>query len=158
VETGTYRGDTLVAVSDLFEQLHSVEIDPELHRLAVERFRGEPNVTLHLGDSGEIIHQIIRRYNEPILFWLDGHASGGETGTGKKYTPIVEELKAIANHPVKTHVILIDDAMDFGVEIDYPPLSKLKSITKIYPGFINEEHIIRITNLAGINPFCSPGK
>lgn len=149
VETGTYRGDTLVAVSDLFEELHSVEIDETLYRQATERFRGEPKIHLHQGDSGLVLLRIAANYREPILFWLDGHASGGDTGSGEKHTPILEELKVIMSHPVRSHVVLIDDAMDFGTEPDYPSLRKLRRITRSYPDFVVAEHIVRITSGLG---------
>lgn len=146
VETGTFRGDTLAAVADLFDELHSIEIDPTLHRCAVERFQGDSKFRIHLGDSGRVISEIIKQYDEPILFWLDGHASGGETGTGTKSTPIIAELAAISRHKTKSHVVLIDDAMDFGVELDYPTLDKLKKSAPDYPNFTVDQHIIRITS------------
>lgn len=149
VETGTYRGDTLAAVSELFAHLHSIEIDETLFNQACDRFHGNTKIRLHKGDSGDLLQDIISAYREPILFWLDGHASGGETGSGLKHTPIVEELKVIMAHPVKSHVILIDDAMDFGLEPDYPPMRQLRRITKSYPGFSVDQHIIRITPEVG---------
>ena len=145
VETGTYRGDTIAAVSDLFEEIHSIEIDAALYRQACTRFRGDPRIKLHLGDSGALLPEIVAAHREPILFWLDGHASGGETGSGKKHTPIVEELEVIMAHPTRQHVILIDDAMDFGAEPDYPPMRKLRRLARNYPDFVVKEHIVRIT-------------
>jgi hypothetical protein len=145
VETGTYKGDTLKAVSDLFRELHSIEIDEALYQEAQNRFAGEQKIQLHRGDSTTILPGIISLYKEPILFWLDGHASGGETGSGSKHSPIIEELAAIMHHPVGSHIILIDDAMDFGVEPDYPPIAKLQRLTRKYAGFSIDRHIIRIT-------------
>ena len=54
---------------------------------------------------------------EPVfmtaLFWLDGHYSGGETAKGDADSPLREELEAIGRHPIKTHVIPIDDVRSF---------------------------------------------
>ena len=45
-------------------------------------------------------------------------------------TPIVEELKAVFQHPIKNHVILIDDARLFVGADDYPTIEGLKEIVK----------------------------
>lgn len=61
----------------------------------------------------------------PVLFWLDGHYSGGITAKGGLDTPVCAELDAILDHPVHTHVIRIDDARCFDGISDYPQLDKL---------------------------------
>ena len=72
--------------------------------------------------SPELLHDI----HEPALFWLDGHYSGGFTARGDKETPVEAELRAILAHPVKGHVILIDDARCFTGVNDYPPISAMQ--------------------------------
>jgi hypothetical protein len=52
---------------------------------------------------------VIKEINEPITFWLDGHYSGGNLPTGKYLSPLIQELDAIKQHPIKVHTILIDD-------------------------------------------------
>ena len=56
---------------------------------------------------------------EPAVFWLDGHYSGEGTASGEKETPLALELTALAAHPVKDHIVLMDDARMLGMG-DYP--------------------------------------
>lgn len=128
VETGTYFGDTVRALQDQFQRLYSVELSADLARLAKERFRGDPHVTIFQGDSGAALPGILAEIREPCLFWLDGHYSEGVTALGKHATPILSELETIFRHAVKGHVILIDDARQFGTEKGYPRLEELRAL------------------------------
>ncbi len=146
IETGTFRGDMIAAQLDYFNVLHSIELAPHLHAAAVERFKDHSKVTIHLGDSATVLPKLLETIDEPCLFWLDGHASGGETARGKELTPIIHELETILKHPVKNHAILIDDAREFGPGKGYPSLSKVrKLVSQTYPHFEVSRDIIRIT-------------
>jgi hypothetical protein len=61
----------------------------------------------------------------PAIFWLDAHHSCGFTGYSDKVTPIEEELRLIFSHPVKEHIILIDDARVFMGNDSYPTIRQL---------------------------------
>jgi hypothetical protein len=61
------------------------------------------------GESGVELPRVLAHVQEPVLFWLDAHPSGGQTADAG-FDPILHELDAIYRHPVKRHVILIDDA------------------------------------------------
>jgi len=126
VETGTYYGDMIYALKDNFEKIYTVELDEFLFKTAKKRFVSFNHIEVIHGDSGEKIKEIILKINEPTLFWLDGHASGGETAKGEKDTPIYEELDIIFKSKNLDHVIVIDDARCFGNEPDYPTLNELK--------------------------------
>lgn len=146
IETGTFRGHMIAAMLDSFEEIHSIELSEELFTKARQRFADNSHVHLHRGDSGEVLPKLLAKIKRPILFWLDAHASGSETATGKIDTPIVEELAEILRHPVKNHVILIDDAREFGVGKHYPTTSRLKKMmAAAYPIFEVKDDIIRIT-------------
>jgi hypothetical protein len=67
----------------------------------------------------------VRRIDQPALFYLDGHYSGGITARAAKDTPIYEELSHIFEHDPR-HVIVIDDARCFGRDPDYPSLHELR--------------------------------
>ena len=125
IETGTSSGSTLKFIARRGFQCKSVELGDKLFQAAQEKFAGYKNVELFHGDSGEVIPQILSDLREPALFWLDGHYSHGKPACGEKETPIAEELKAILNHEVYGHVILIDDARFFTGENDYPVLHDL---------------------------------
>lgn len=127
IETGTYMGDTVAAGKDQFRRIYSVELSADLARLAEARFRGDAHVTILQGDSAAVLPGILSQVQEPCLFWLDGHYSGGITALGSSVTPILGELETIFAHPVRDHVILIDDARDFRPEKNHPTLEELRA-------------------------------
>lgn len=65
----------------------------------------------------------------PVLFWLDGHYSGGDTACGVEDCPIVRELRIIAARNEPGDVILIDDARLFGWRKSYPRMSFMRKLT-----------------------------
>jgi hypothetical protein len=128
VETGTYLGHMVEYARHRFDRVISIEIAPDLHRQAQERFKGDARVDLLLGDSGKVMPQILSRpdlQGKGILFWLDGHYSAGNTGRGEKDSPIAEELEAVFARDGRHDVILIDDARHFTGQGGYPDLASL---------------------------------
>jgi hypothetical protein len=125
VESGTYLGDMVFSVKDVFKIIYSIELSPELARKAQERFSPYPHVHLLQGDSGQVLPEVLQSISEPSLFWLDGHYSGGATARGDCDYPILQELKHIKNHCVRSHVILIDDARLFDGEKGTPSLKEI---------------------------------
>lgn len=147
IETGTYKGETPAMLMDDFEVLHTIELSDELYKMATEKFAGT-KVTTHHGDSTQILPEIIKNINEPILFWLDGHYSNAPfCAKGELETPIIEELTSIFSSKKFPHIILIDDARCFGTEKDYPSIKELKKfVYSHYPKAKIEvmEDIIRV--------------
>lgn len=136
VETGTYRGDMIRAVRGEFDAVHSIELGQDLYDAAVRRFEGDDEVTIHQGDSGEILAAVLEHVDETCLFWLDGHYSGGVTACGTESTPILRELEAIRAHPAIDHVILIDDARCFTGAEGYPTMDELRDrVEALWPSF-----------------------
>ena len=124
VETGTFSGETIAATRGYFTEIYSIELSPELHLLAKQRFAGVPRVHLLLGNSGEVLTEILRALPQKALFWLDAHYSGGSTARGPTDTPIIQELETIlALH--EDSVVLIDDARLFDGSNSYPTLAEL---------------------------------
>ena len=133
VETGTYRGDMVFAQLKKFRTIYSIELDEWLYRTATRRFRSFAHVKILQGDSGKVLSQIISEIDEPAIFWLDGHYSGGFTALGEKSTPVYEELKIIFSKKLE-HAILIDDARLFNGNNGYPTFDDLKKfILQYYP-------------------------
>jgi len=131
VETGTYRGGTVEALRRDVAEIYSIELSVPLYQAARRRFKSAKNVKLVQGDSGVAIEAVVKELQEPALFWLDGHYSGGVTAKGEKETPVLEELRHI--FPSKNRsVILIDDAENFngGAESAYPSLDELTAFVK----------------------------
>lgn len=133
IETGTYLGDMIRAQEVNFDRLLTVELDPELYRKAVHRFRRLTKISIFQGDSAVQLPKMIATINEPALFWLDAHYSGGFTARGEIDTPILGELEPILQRQFKD-VILIDDADDFDGTHGYPTISEVASnIRTRYP-------------------------
>ena len=126
IETGTHFGNTLADIAhDKSVTCTSIELSDEYFHKALQRFRSYPNVMLKHGDSAAVLPECIRNLQAPALFWLDGHYSGGNTARGGVDTPVSAELRAILDSPIKTHVILIDDARCFNGANTYPYLEAL---------------------------------
>ena len=125
VETGTFLGETTLAMSGIFERCWTVEIDKALYEQALRKFDGRKNITALHGDSATRIVDILSDVDAPAIFWLDGHYSRGKTGRGAIDTAIVNELSRIFEHPIKEHVILVDDAREFLGVNGYPTIKAL---------------------------------
>jgi len=141
VETGSYLGDGIQMAYDAgFEKIISIEISEEFCKNCSERFQNIREVNIVMGDSADILGDVIHDINEPITFWLDGHYSGGDLPKGKYLSPLIQELDAIGRHPVKSHTILIDDIwcwrdMDNMYHNDFNVDSLVKSILEINPNY-----------------------
>jgi hypothetical protein len=140
IETGTYLGDMVEAQKKIFKKIISIELGMELFKKATKRFKKDKNVTIIQGDSGEVLHKILLKINEPAIFWLDGHYSSGITAKGKKDCPIFEELDAIFNSKKFNHILLIDDASCFIGNGDYPTINQLTEYIKSK----NKEYQIKV--------------
>lgn len=155
VETGTFLGDTVSYFKDKFVHVYSIELSKELAEKAVKRFEGQSNITILQGDSGEVLNTLLTKFNEPVLFWLDGHYSSefflnGEfikTARAEKDTPIEKELDLLLSS-TSQHIILIDDARLFNGNGDYPSIKRIKNKTDSskfpYQTFVEKDIIIII--------------
>lgn len=130
VETGTYYGDMVVAMSAHFDRIYSIELSRDLYDKALVRCKGMDNVVLVHGDSGSVLTNVLQLIDGPALFWLDGHYSEGVTARGERDTPICEELGHILSAASRAHVIIVDDARCFGVDAAYPSRDELSEIIK----------------------------
>jgi len=115
-------------------------LSKELWERAVNRFRKDPNVEIINGDSGKVLFTLVPAFREPVLFWLDGHYSGGITAKGETECPVFLELDAILIPGAPKHVILIDDARLFNGTNDYPTITQLEE----YLGRKNMNHQLEV--------------
>ena len=88
------------------------------------------------------------KIEERCIFWLDGHYSDGVTAEGDEITPVNTEIEVIAAHPIKNHVILIDDARLFNGVTGYPPIADFKkyAVEKFPNHNFSIEHDIIVIN------------
>lgn len=148
VETGTHLGDTLACIAqDPNIQCTSIELAEAYFSKAQARFSSNDNVQVLHGDSGVLLPALVKELDEPSMFWLDGHWSGGETGRADQDTPISTELDAVLESPVKDHVILIDDARCLDGTNGYPHLDELLRTVREQSSYACEvsADIIRLT-------------
>ena len=143
IETGTFRGDTVMALRRDFDRIVSVELSPELHARAVQT-RRQRNAELLLGDSGEVLPGVLATLHQPALFWLDAHYSGGVTALGDRVSPISSELDVILGHAVRGHVVLVDDAREFhdSARSGYPDAEVIAAAARQYNYAMSEKHDI----------------
>jgi len=123
-------------------------------KMPKEDLLAKKNITIIHGDSGEVLGEVLAHINQPCLFWLDGHYSGGITVKGELETPIRRELSHIFRHSIAgCHVIIIDDARGFTGEYDYPTIEELRDISRLagFDSFEVKNDIIRIHKLASFS-------
>jgi hypothetical protein len=128
IETGTYLGDMVAAVCHDFDKIYSIELSEDLFKQAQKRFARYKHITVVQGDSPRVMPEILKRIDVPCLFWLDGHYSAGIKVKGEIVMPIFKELNHIFGHPVKNHIILIDDASLFVGKNDYPSIESMQKL------------------------------
>ena len=127
IETGTYLGEMVEYQARNFKDIFSIEIADLFYDFSSKRLRKYENISIIKGDSSTTLGKVSKDISQDdrVLFWLDGHYSGGYTGKGEKECPIYEELVNIFKTRADKDVILIDDARCFNGEGDYPTVSEL---------------------------------
>lgn len=148
VETGTYMGETIKQMAPNFETLYTIEIDPILYYSTsyTLKSQGINNVNFILGDSSVELAAICETVKSPMVFFLDGHFSSGDTGRGSKDCPLLDEIKVIASRTAND-VIIIDDYRLFGTKNneDWSEISE-KAIMDIFgtpkKSFVSNDRLI----------------
>lgn len=144
VETGTYLGDTTRFLSQYVKKIYSIEIGTQLAAMARRRFKRKPEIEIMLGDSGELLEELLLEINGNVLFFLDGHFSEGITSTSLSYeTPLIRELQVLSkSRNLLQSIIVIDDAHELSKGNDYPSENDIKSIFKE-----NRINVLKVHNL-----------
>ncbi len=170
IETGTYNGSTCSKAAIILDEIYSIELDPNFYKNCLDKFKDQPKIHLHLGDSKDVLKTILPSINKKILFYLDAHWSG-DTIKGEENTPILGELKAIKETGIKNSVILVDDIRHFqnkylseihlangknSGDANYPTLDELKqailSINSDYKFFIYGDMAIAYLKTENVIP------
>jgi len=134
VETGTYLGDTPLALRDCFDSIWTIEIDAALHAAAAERLAPHKNIICLLGSASACLRQLAPVLTKPTIFWLDSHYSGPGTGRGDCDLPVLEELAIIRNFCPAGSAVVIDDVSSYCAASGTSKLSDiLSSLENIDP-------------------------
>ncbi|MEA3442245.1 MAG: hypothetical protein U9R04_01975 [Chloroflexota bacterium] len=130
IETGTYLGHTVKAVKNNFQDIYSIELNDDLFVRANRMFSKFSHIHIIHGDSSRVLPELLPSICGECLFWLDAHYWGGVTGELALKSPVTQELGAIRNHPIKGHVILIDDARLFKGQDGWPALQEVFALLR----------------------------
>lgn len=126
-ETGTFKGYTVENMLPHFHKIYSIELNENFYNNCVLKFMDKKNVTILHGDSSVMLNNIL--FDEPTIFFLDGHWSGYDTAKGIKDCPLLEELDVINKNSKFDTLIIIDDSRLFGknssYQSDYPDWSDI---------------------------------
>lgn len=116
VETGTADAEGTLKLFKHFEKVHSIELSPALHAIALERCKDIPNIELYLADSKIVVPKLAEEIKEPVFWYLDAHwTSVNYHGMAAKESfPLWEELTIISKRPYPD-IIVIDDIHSFGM-------------------------------------------
>jgi len=150
VETGTFRGETVEAVADLFATVYTIELSPELSEQAQARLDRFSHVTVCTGDSPGYLSPIAESHrHEGVLFWLDAHWCSADATAGEtSQCPLLGEIGAI-EWLNDSSAILIDDARLF---LAAPPtpheISQWPRLQEVVDGLLrlSRDHEISVIN------------
>lgn len=144
-ESGTFKGDMIHGMKDKYKDITTVELSDFYFHIAKKRFKKYKHIRVIKGNSEVEIKKFLKSLKKPAVFWLDGHFSSGNTAKSKTNTPILNELRSILNHKIKSHVILIDDARHFNGKDDYPKITSLRAMLRRINYKLNvKDDVIRI--------------
>lgn len=146
VETGTYKGGTIIPMSKYFKELHTIDICENAINFSKQLAQkgNIKNIRFYLGDSAVKLQEIIQNIdiNQPVIFFLDGHVTdnrSGFTGKGQYDVPLLEELKQINTLRNQNDIIIIDDFRIFGkkpsketANADWTNIN-IKNLLEIFP-------------------------
>ena len=120
VETGTGAAEVVRSISSIKSDLniHTIEIIEEIFNKNKISNSYLTNVNWHLGQSSEVMPEILPQLEGNTLFWLDAHFPGADFGLASygdeedldKRLPLRSELEIIVEgRDVSNDVFVIDD-------------------------------------------------
>ena len=120
VETGTGAAEVVRSISNIKSDLniHTIEIIEEIFNKNKISNSYLTNVNWHLGQSSEVMPEILPQLEGNTLFWLDAHFPGADFGLASygdeedldKRLPLRSELEIIVKgRDVSNDVFVIDD-------------------------------------------------
>ena len=131
METGTYTGEMVHAMSGHVDRIISIEVAPALHAQGRQAFRrpaahstAARRQRRAAAERARIARRDPRSSGWTVTTWVE------KADEARDDTPIMAELTALVAHPVRGHVVLIDDARLFDGTGGYPRLDELTAWVK----------------------------
>lgn len=120
IETGTFEAATTRLLLQLFQVVHTIELEPSRFDRCRELLR-DTRAICHQGDSALILPEICGRYpDEPLFFYLDAHHVAPRNRGPNAWPfpvadsfPLWSELSVIAARTQPDRVV-VDDVHAFG--------------------------------------------
>jgi hypothetical protein len=112
VETGTYKGDTTLMASKHFDKVFTTEIYEPLYVQSKKRAEDEgvSNIQFCLGNSVDLLKDIVPQVLEGAVFFIDAHISGNDSSWNQvQRVPLLEELSVILENKLGPSLFVIDD-------------------------------------------------
>tara|TARA_B100001250_G_scaffold157171_1_gene135074 strand:+ start:268 stop:1719 length:1452 start_codon:yes stop_codon:yes gene_type:complete len=112
IETGSFDGRNVVVLNamEIFEHINTIEcVEEQYNNLVIPNTKGFKNIHCHLGDSSEVIGEILhsRSKDDKFFIFIDAHSAVGSEGWDM--LPLEKELETIYRSNVKDPVIAIHD-------------------------------------------------
>ena len=127
VETGTYYGEMVASMKNLFDRIYSIEYVSELAERATRKFARDEHVRIFCGDSRVVMPEVLALLEGPALFWLDaGYYGWVGIRTRNNEQRLSAELEMILGHRYP-HMILLDDARGLTGRDGIPSVADVKS-------------------------------
>ena len=111
IETGTYKGGSSFWAAQHFDKVYTIEIDPAISKETSSRQDCPKNIQFYIGNSKDVLPELVKEIKAPSLFWLDGHWCNISEIGKELECPLIDEIKALKDFG--NSVILIDDARAF---------------------------------------------
>ncbi|MBS0652626.1 MAG: hypothetical protein JSR39_03775 [Verrucomicrobia bacterium] len=102
IETGSLYGHTTAFLASIFNEVHTIEIEPSNYQITLNTLSIFPNAVCHFGSSSSVLTEILPTLeSKSLLFYLDAH--------WQEYWPLLDELEAISKTHKDNCIIVIDD-------------------------------------------------
>jgi hypothetical protein len=142
IETGTYKGVSTRLLAKFFKHVHTLEINFLLYAEAIRNGKEFQNITYHLGDSVELLPDIVKGVHSAagVLYFIDAHGSGSDSGRNEKENvPLFSELDIILKNrePNQPTIYIIDDVRLFNAFSDWEGIT-VESIRAKIPNIVSE--------------------
>jgi hypothetical protein len=143
IETGTLSGFSFMQMAPHFAHAHTIELSELFFSNNASRLPQLPNYHYHCGYSPDVLAKILPSIDQPVIFFLDAHNSGGNTALGPngEICPLLNELQSIMENLTTNCVIIIDDARDMGNPLGWSHVTR-KSVTDLVASRLTESYFL----------------